>query len=73
MFAYADMNVEVQSIRSEVLAYEVLWLRRVDSKPEVTIAVRRPTGIAVANLFDLEPAELDSALSEFLKRRSDSV
>lgn len=40
-------------------------------EPKGTLAIRRPTGIALANQVALDPKALDAALADFLKKRSD--
>ncbi|THV38643.1 hypothetical protein [Glycomyces buryatensis] len=71
-FVFADMTIEVESLRNAQLGFEVFWLLRTRPNPRLTVAVRRPSGIAVANRLAVDPIGLDTALAEFLKRRSDS-
>lgn len=71
-FDFDGMTIEVESLRSRTLSYEVFWLHRTAPEPKGTLAIRRPTGIALANQVVLDPNALDAALADFLKKRSDA-
>lgn len=72
-FTFDGMTIEVESLRSRTLAYEVFWLVRAAPEPKGTIGIRRPTGMALATRVGIDPLALDAALADFLKQRSDNL
>ena len=67
LLVFRGMRIEVQEHRSDG-GDPAWWLRRADTPTAVTVGVKRQgRPVAVANAFDIDPAELDAALAPLLE------